>query len=352
MKKYEKEALFKTFGIFFLSLAFLTTLLAYAYDKEQKHILDEQILARMKAFTYDFKTHGLEVDVVAYVPGIDELNIQVCDEGMCGYFRIESAPQNMFKVILHQEEYDTKRGEIFSKVLMLYSVVLVFIAFFALFYSFYALKPLKQALHVMEEFLKDVVHDFNTPLTSILLNVKMLSKRHPTPELERIELGAKSIASLYHNLEVLHRGFVPHKSRLEIEAFLHVKTKTFQKLYPQLHFSFHTQPYTLYTDEEALGRIIDNILSNACKYNQKHGSIILSNEKNRICIQDTGKGIKRCDAVFERYYKESERGLGLGLHIVKTLCDALGITIVLESEEGVGTRVWLECPKEEHHEAF
>lgn len=113
--------------------------------------------------------------------------------------------------------------------------------------------------------------------------------KHPSQELERIELGAKSIASLYHNLEVLHRGFIPRKSRVEIEAFLHLKkAKTFQ-LYPQLHFSFHTQPYHLYTDEEALGRILDNLLSNACKYNQKHGSIILSNEKNCIGICDTGR---------------------------------------------------------------
>ncbi len=352
MKSYERESFLKTFGIFFLSLAFLTTLLAYFYDKEQKYMMDEQIFARMKAFTYDFKTQGLDVDVVAYVQGIDELNIQPCEEGMCGYFRIESAPQNMFKVIMPHLEYDAKRGAIFSKVLMIYSGVLIFIAFFALFYSLYALKPLKQALHVMEEFLKDVVHDFNTPLTSILLNVKMLAKKHPSQELERIELGAKSIASLYHNLEVLHRGFIPRKSRVEIEAFLHVKAKTFQKLYPQLHFSFHTQPYHLYTDEEALGRILDNLLSNACKYNQKHGSIILSNEKNCIGICDTGKGIKRCDAVFERYYKESERGLGLGLHIVKTLCDALEISIVLESQEGIGTRVWLECPKDECDEVL
>lgn len=60
----------------------------------------------------------------------------------------------MFKVIMPHLEYDAKRGAIFSKVLMIYSGVLIFIAFFALFYSLYALKPLKQALHVMEEFLK------------------------------------------------------------------------------------------------------------------------------------------------------------------------------------------------------
>lgn len=346
MKNYEKESFVKTFGIFFLSLSFLTTLLAYFYDKEQTHMLDEQIFARMKAFTYDFKTQGLDVDVVAYVEGVDEFNIEPCDEGMCGYFRIQSAPQSMFKVIMPHLEYATQREAISYKVRMIYGSVLIFIAMFALFYSLYALKPLKHALHIMEEFLKDVVHDFNTPLTSLLLNVKILQKKQASPELERIELGAKSIAALYHNLEVLHRGFIPRKSMVDVEAFLHVKIQTFQKLYPQLHFYIQTQPYELLMDEEALGRIVDNLLSNACKYNTKNGSVSVSNEKNRLCIADTGRGIKRCDAVFERYYKESERGLGLGLHIVKTLCDALEIKIELESKEGVGTRVCLVFEQE------
>lgn len=347
MKAYERESFIKTFGIFFLSLVLFTSLVAYFYDKEQTHSMDEQIFTRMKAFTYDFKALDFSVDVVPYTPDVDEFNIEPCDEGVCGYFRIESAQQSMFKVILSKQVYERMRQEVLHKVLVLYALVVIAIFAFALFYSFYALYPLKKALSMMEEFLKDVVHDLNTPVTSILLNVKALKKKSSSEELERIELGAKTIASLYHNLEVLHRGFVPQKSKIELETLLHVRASTYQKLYSNLTFSFQTHPYTIYSDYDALSRILDNVISNACKYNHKKGSITLSNENNIIRIQDTGVGIKRCDAVFERYYKESARGLGLGLHIVKTLCDALGIAIHIQSEEGIGTTVRLSCPKGE-----
>jgi signal transduction histidine kinase len=46
--------------------------------------------------------------------------------------------------------------------------------------------------------------------------------------------------------------------------------------------------------------------------------------------------------VFERYYKEQDRGIGIGLHIVKKLCDALGIRIFIKSEVEKGTIIGLE----------
>ena len=64
-----------------------------------------------------------------------------------------------------------------------------------------------------------------------------------------------------------------------------------------------------------------------------------------LLIKDSGRGIDNVKKVFERYYKESERGLGIGMHIVKKLCDALGIGIRIESEPGKGTIVALDLGK-------
>ena len=341
MRTYEREAFVKTFGIFFISLTLLTSLATYGYYKEQKHAMDEQIFAQMKAFTYDFKSKVFEVDVVAYSPEVDEVNIHECDEGVCGYFRIESAPNSMFKVIMPQLLYEETSRTLVLKVFLLYALMLCAIFGFALFYSLYALYPLKKALHMMEDFLKDVIHDLNTPVTSILLNTKMLRKQNSLESLERIELGAKTIASLYQNLEVLQKGFVPHPERVELEALLRLRAKTFQKLYPSLEFVFETEPCTVHSDINALHRIIDNILSNACKYSRKKGKIVISNRNHVIIIRDGGIGMKYPSLAFERYYKEGNRGLGLGLHIVKRLCDALNIAIVLQSTVGVGTSVSL-----------
>lgn len=347
MKKYEKEAFIKTFGIFFATLTLLTTLVASLYYSEQKHIMDDQIFSKMKSFTYDFQHYLFEVDVIPYDTTVDELNLQPCDRGMCGYFAIPSTKNSMFKVILPQAAYTLQLHALFTKVLMIYGAILCAIIIFSLLYSFYALYPLKHALYLLESFLKDMIHDLNTPVTSILLNTKSIAKTAPSEALERIELAAKTIASLYRNLEVLHQGFIPKKSEVDLEKFLHVRAKLYQKLYPKLTFIFKTEPYIIYSDPDSIARIFDNLISNACKYNRKSGSITLSNAENIVTISDTGIGIKNCHLVFDRYYKENEKGLGLGLNIVKTLCNILAIQIILESNADKGTSITLIFSSEE-----
>ena len=83
--------------------------------------------------------------------------------------------------------------------------------------------------------------------------------------------------------------------------------------------------------------MIDNILSNAFKYNKKNGSVDISYRNTVLEIKDTGKGIKNPKRVFDRFYKEQERGIGIGLHIVKKLCEELDVAITLSSKIEVGT---------------
>jgi signal transduction histidine kinase len=68
-------------------------------------------------------------------------------------------------------------------------------------------------------------------------------------------------------------------------------------------------------------------------------------EGDVLSVRDTGQGIRHPKRAFERHYKEGERGMGLGLHIVQRLCRELGIGIALESEVGRGTIVKLECAR-------
>jgi K+-sensing histidine kinase KdpD len=49
--------------------------------------------------------------------------------------------------------------------------------------------------------------------------------------------------------------------------------------------------------------------------------------------------------VFDRYYKEQDRGIGIGLHIVKKLCDELRVPIKIKSKENQGTAIILNLSK-------
>jgi two-component system, OmpR family, sensor kinase len=62
-------------------------------------------------------------------------------------------------------------------------------------------------------------------------------------------------------------------------------------------------------------------------------------------IIDSGKGIKNPKRIFERFYKEQDRGIGIGLHIVKKLCDELGIKIGVQSILESGTTFSLDLSK-------
>jgi signal transduction histidine kinase len=87
--------------------------------------------------------------------------------------------------------------------------------------------------------------------------------------------------------------------------------------------------------------VVSNLLRNACSYTDT-GRIDVILEQDRVIVRDTGIGMKE-EAIaraFEPFYRaESTRpqGIGLGLSIVRRLCERFGWKIDLESQPGVGT---------------
>ncbi|MFO7669350.1 MAG: ATP-binding protein [Bacteroidales bacterium] len=113
---------------------------------------------------------------------------------------------------------------------------------------------------------------------------------------------------------------------------------------------------TIETDEEKLYSIIQNLLSNAINFTPGGGGVVLSikpGPDRRIIIEvkDNGIGISPEDQqkVFDRFYQVPggnipQRGMGIGLTIVKDFVEVLNGKIDLESEIGVGTKVRITLP--------
>ena len=200
---------------------------------------------------------------------------------------------------------------------------------------------MKEALSLLENFLKDLIHDLNTPATSILLNSKLLRRRGDFEEINRIELSAKTIASLYKNLELITPHQIVKDETIVLEKIVDERVEILKKIYPKIEFIVQMQHFMIQSNKNAIERIIDNLLTNACKYNKKNGQVKISIEKSKLIIEDTGIGIKDTKKVFQRYYKENDSGLGMGMSIVKQLCNILNITIDIKSELKSGTRIEL-----------
>jgi signal transduction histidine kinase len=111
------------------------------------------------------------------------------------------------------------------------------------------------------------------------------------------------------------------------------------------------------TDERLMGRILDNLISNALKFTASGKSIEIRLEESAtehiIAIQDQGPGISEQDQrrMFQKFQRLSARptggesSTGLGLSIVKVLAERLGATIVLDSKIGEGSTFRVKVPK-------
>src|SRR5690606_9889935 len=108
-------------------------------------------------------------------------------------------------------------------------------------------------------------------------------------------------------------------------------------------------------DRALVGRVVQNLVSNAIKYTRPGGQVLVGVRKRgtrlRLDIVDTGIGFNRDQhalifAEFSRleHGARMAQGLGLGLSIVKRLVTALGVTLELDSNEGRGSRFSLFLP--------
>jgi signal transduction histidine kinase len=106
-------------------------------------------------------------------------------------------------------------------------------------------------------------------------------------------------------------------------------------------------------DPKKIRQIMRNLMSNAMKYRRERMAVKISGDIDLlVVVEDDGNGIplENQGVIFERFVRLNDKkhpyvpGLGLGLTGVKTLVEAMGGEITLESQEGVGTRFIVRIP--------
>lgn len=342
MKKYERESLLKNFFPFFVLLEILIAIIFLQQFNSEKRTLDEKLLTQMKLCSYTMKCDGFDLDFVPSSKKI-EINTLYKEHGIYSYFSVPTADDFLMKVILPSKSYEEKIYLVKRSLIMDMLIFSIFIIVIALLFSFYALKPLRKALNLNEEFVKDILHDFNTPISSMIINFKLLKKEiGENKKISRLENNVETILTLQKNLQTFLKGIDTQKERFDLVDLLQKRILYFNELYPDIVYTIEMENVSLHASKDAFTRIIDNILSNAGKYNVANGTVCIFLEKERLVIEDSGIGIKDPSKIFQRFYKEQDRGIGIGMHIVKKLCDELSIGIKIESKERKGTKVILD----------
>jgi len=339
LKKAEYESFFKSFGVFFIALSLLSGVLFYVEYNQLKHDLDEKIYNEMRLCSYDLKCTQFGFDFVPLNPK-KLYELQHTSAEMFVLFSIPRNDTYALKLSLSHAQYETMTAAIRDDLVFYYGWALLVIAVVSALFSFYALYPLRHALHLTQEFSRDILHDLNTPLSALRLNVSLLKPSvGDEKKIDRMVQSIDTIVSLGDNLRSYLEEHVYQVETVDLNSLIQTRISTLEKLYPSIHFILNLESISMTVNRDAFTRIIDNLLSNAAKYNKHDGSVTISidSEHNRLHIQDTGKGIAHPEKIFERFYKEHERGLGIGLHIVKKFCDELKIPINVESRISKGT---------------
>lgn len=234
--------------------------------------------------------------------------------------------------------------EILKKILVAFALLIF--PFFAVgyFLARFSIKPLRKTYGELLCFNADIIHDLKTPINTISLNSGMLEDKN-LKVLQRISYASSTLQGLYKNLDsYLRDKEMFNKERLDVKMLIQEHADKLKLLYPKATVTVNVKTFYVHSDHVAFDRIIDNLLTNAMKHGAKEAVVEISIEKNILKISDNGKGIVNPDSIFARNYRENiyVAGFGLGLNIVKSLCEALDIVVSIELNFPVGTSITLD----------
>lgn len=225
----------------------------------------------------------------------------------------------------------------------------------------------KKAEIMRREFTANVTHELKSPLTSINGYAELIAtglvKNDDIKKFGQIinEEGNRLLNIIDDILKLSkldEENLEEGRNEINIKNVVESCIQRFNRLTDKKNIKILNKIDDIYirTHESLFTDLITNIYENAIKYNKVNGQIAIKYIKDRrfikLIIEDKGIGIKKEDLprIFERFYvadKQRTRTLkstGLGLSIVKHICDYLNYDIKVESKYGYGTRFIISIP--------
>lgn len=255
-----------------------------------------------------------------------------------------SIKNNNWGFVITDKTLTNTKKQLQNKVQIIFFIIIILVGVFAYILSKLFLKPINDHIDNLHNFIKDVNHELNTPITSLIMSSKQLSKKYDKKLINNITISTKQLYEIYKSLiEINFTSKDDNKSNVNLKDLLHSSLDYFTEILSSKNIEVkHTiNDFVFLANQEKIQMVFNNLISNAIKYSNVNSKIEIYLENNIVTIKDYGVGIKKelQDKIFSRYYQanDSVRGFGIGLDITKRICKEYDIKIELESYENENT---------------
>mgnify|MGYP002625375647 CR=1 FL=1 len=216
--------------------------------------------------------------------------------------------------------------------------------------SRFIFKPVEEMMQKQKEFVQNASHELKTPITTILSCESLLKEDYPDNEwLDMIASESKHMQGIVSNMLTLVGAYKDDAAldTVDLTELINNKCLSMEAVAFEKDIDFKydiAEDQNIVGDSKAFDEIVTSLLDNAfkyCSFNKAGDKYIYVCFKDYIfTIENTGGSIEEDEQekIFERFYRGIDArnqftGSGLGLSIVKEICDRFGFEITLNTEK-------------------
>lgn len=376
----EKKTLFSFFILYLIFTITLLSILGYMYYNFQKDLIlqkyrielsnlaNEQI-SRLKQLHRDFDKQRVYPRDKRFNSAIydssykkifstfdtDEIDFSKVIYMKDGKIYLIKEPESYYlgtKYLVLEVKEETNWLQSRLKTMLFYGFIIFFLfVVFGYFLMKLLLKPMRDAIELLDRFIKDTTHELNTPVNAIMSNIEMIDEssldEKLSKKIKRIDIAARTVSNLYQDLTYLTLGhkIVSTDENINLKELMLERLEYFSLFAnsKKLILSHDLDEVYLKIDRKKIAKLIDNLLSNAIKYNKLKGSLHVELKKSYFMVKDSGRGIAKdkLGYITKRYARanKSVGGFGIGLSIVMMIASEYNLKVDITSKEDEWTQV-------------
>jgi signal transduction histidine kinase/GAF domain-containing protein len=249
---------------------------------------------------------------------------------------------------------------------------------------------LKETSQRLDEFLATAAHDLRAPLAVTTTAIDLAASRierlvtsvaAESPNLQQriggmrdlldeasqsVDRLSRMVTMLFDTAQLRAGTLELHRRRCDLGTLVREQVDALRRAHPRRTIRVETPggvPLKVTADVDRISQVISNYVTNALKYSPEDQPVNVRVTSEgvlvRVSVSDRGPGLPRGEQerIWQRFYRvrgiqvqgKQSIGLGLGLHISKTIVERHGGQVGLESAVGVGSTFWFTLPANERH---